>query len=75
MTVSSGILVRMFILITSRSSSNLGHVWLKTRSPGQFKEKLVNSIEVTFMTVSSGNLGRMLILIISSQVRIWVMCG
>jgi len=31
-------LVRMFILTISRLSSNIGHVWSKTRSPGQIIE-------------------------------------
>ena len=32
-------MVRMFILMISRPSSKLGHVGLKTRSPGQVLEK------------------------------------
>ena len=36
---SSGNLVRMLIIITSRSSSKLGHVGSKTRSLGQILEK------------------------------------
>ena len=36
---SSSNLLRMIVLTISRSSSNMGHVWSKTRSVGQIMEK------------------------------------
>ena len=39
MIQSSRNFIRMLILIISRSSSKLGHVWSKTRSLGQILEK------------------------------------
>ena len=45
---SSQILIKMFVLMISKSDMKLGHVGSKTRSPGQIKENLINTPEVTF---------------------------
>ena len=36
----------MFVLITSRSNSKLGHLESNTRLRGQIKENLVNTLEI-----------------------------
>ena len=65
-------LVRIFVLIISRPSSNMGHVWSTTRSPGQILENsclhsigqicdpiLMNLVRMFVLTISrpSSNMG------------------
>ena len=45
---SSWILLKMFVLMISRSSLKLSHLGSKSRSPDQIKGNLVNTPEVTF---------------------------
>ena len=66
---SSSNLHRMFVSIISRTSSNMGHVGLISRSPGQkvgqICRNLVYKLEATYLAQTSSNLIRMFILIIS----------
>ena len=55
---------RMFVLMTSQSSSNMGHVKSKTRSLGQISLKL-NTLEATVLLQSSWNYTRMFVLMMS----------
>ena len=57
----------MLTPIKSRSSSKLGHVGSKTRSQGQIIENIVYTLEGTVLILSSCNVVRMSILIISKS--------
>ena len=66
---SSSNLHRMFVLIISWTSSNMGHIGPISRSPGQkvgqICMNLVYKLEATYLAQTSSNLIRMLILMIS----------
>ena len=66
---SSSNLLRMFVLMISRTSSNMGQIGPISRSPGQkvgqICRNLVYKLEATYLAQTSSNLIRMFILIIS----------
>ena len=64
---SSSNLLRMIILTTSHSSSNMGGVESKTRSVGQIMEKPCEHSRATVLVQSSSSLLRMIILTISQS--------
>ena len=55
----------MFVLVISRMSSRLGDFGSKTKSPYHIKEKLVNTLAVTFLKQSSAILLNMFVLMIA----------
>ena len=59
------ILLKMFVLMISRSGLKLGQLGSKTRSPGQSKGKPCNTLEVTFLKCSSWILLKTFVLMIS----------
>ena len=48
----------MIAPMKSRSISKLGHLGLKTRSPGQIKENIVSTLEVPFFQTIVMNLAQ-----------------
>ena len=62
---SSWILLKMFVLMISRSSSKLCHLGSKTRSSGQISGKTFNPLVVTFFKQSLWILLNMYVLMIS----------
>ena len=62
----------MFAPMKSRSSSILGHFGLKTRSPGQIKRKIVNTL---FKAVIMNYCSKCLSWWVLGQVRNWVTWG
>ena len=61
----SWILLKMFVLMSSRICLKLGHLGSKTRSPGKSAENLVNTLAVTFLKQSSWIWLKMFVLMIS----------
>ena len=51
-TLDATIFVRMFVLMISRPSLNMGHIGLKTRSLDQIEGIGVKTLEAAFFTLS-----------------------
>ena len=65
LTRCSSNLMRMFVLIMSRSGSNMGHVGSKNRSQGHINGKPCELSRGSILTRCSSNLMRMFVLMMS----------
>ena len=58
-------LLRMFVAMISRVSSNMGHIRSESMLLGQTKKNLVYPLEATFLVQLTSNLVRMFVSLIS----------
>ena len=65
----------MFVMMISRSNSNMGGVGSKSRSLGQILLNLVSTLAATVLTQSYSNLLRMFVLMISGSRLVMVGMG
>ena len=72
---SSWILLKMFVLMSSRLSSKLGHLGSKTRTPRQSAENLVNTLGSHFWNTHHESCSKCLSWWFLGQARNWVAWG